>query len=176
MKFPNKLKGKKGFTLVELCVVMAVAAIVGTMITTTVLFLSKQNNDIQKDSAFISEVTDVQQRINDWVKKYDGTGYEITSNTGMTELTAKKGSSESKLTFSESTIKVDGASVSNKYKNVSGISLQVIVDKSASGNVEGEIVQVRVTAKKNKGSETETLLFPIFADKTRERSVTGKNG
>ena len=172
----KKRLNRKGFTLTELCIVMAVAAIVGTMITSTVMFVSQQSNDIQSEASFIFEVTDIQNKVNDWLKKYDNAGYEINHKNSQTALEAKKGGSVSTLTFSGDGITVDGTKVSEDYANISGIVFEVVVDKNAEGVVEGRNVQIKVTAKKGNGTETQTLLFPLFSDKLRERSVMGKNG
>lgn len=172
----NAKNRKKGFTLVELCIVIAIIAIVGTMVTTTIVFFSSQNNDVQKEASFIADVTNIQGKVHDWIMKYDNTGYAITHNGSQSSLTASRGSESSAITFQNGKLKVDGASISEKYKNVSKVTFQIIEDKSASGNIEGKLAQVKITAKKGSGTEVQTLLFPLFSNKTRERSVTGKNG
>ena len=177
MSAKNKvLHTKKGFTLVELCIVLAIAAIVGTMITGAILFVSNQNSDIQKDADFIGDVTDIQKTVNDWLKQYDTAKYTITHTSGFRSLEAKNASGSCILSFSDNTLKSDDIAISKKYGNVSGVSFQIIEDKAADGSLEGKVIQIKVTAKKGSGEEYQTLLFPVFSDKTRSRSVTGKNG
>lgn len=170
------IKSKKGFTLTELCVVMAITAIVATMVVTTSVFIFKQNADINQDTSFISEVTDVQTRMNEWLKRYDNAGYQIVHKNGQGMLEAKKGEETSTITFSEKCIKIDGVKVSDEYKNISGITFQIIEDKSSTGAIEGKVAEIKIMAKNGTGKEPQTLLFPLFSNKTRERNVTGKNG
>ena len=168
------LKSKKGFTLTELCVAMAAAAIIGTMIVSSVIFVTQQNNDIKKESSFITEVTDIQRIMGDWLKKYDNAGYNITHNGGQTQLQAQKGAAVSTLTFADDAVQVDGSKISEDYKNISEIGFQIVEDKAADGAVEGKVAQIIVTAKKDTGTETQTLLFPLFSNITRQRKVEGR--
>ena len=168
---------RKGFTLVELCVVIAIIAIIGTMVTTTIVFVSKQNSDVRKEASFIADVTDIQKNINDWLKKYDSAGYQIKHTSNQSSLKATKGGETVTLTFSDSEkkLKVGSADASGKYENVSDVTFQVIEDKNGE-NIEGKVAQIVIEAKKGSGTETQKLIFPLFSNKARQRSVTGKNG
>lgn len=171
------LKSKKGFTLLEICIVLGVVAIIGSMLVTTFIFVARQNDDIKRDANFINDVTDVQKKVYDWIRVHDSAGYEITHQSGMKAFVAEKGSEVSTISFSNDSIIIDGTAQKEKYTNISAINFQIVED-IIDGKADSKLAQVTVTAKKGTtgGTETQKLLFPIFSDKTRERSVTGKNG
>ena len=169
------LKSKKGFTLVELCVAMGLFAIIASVVTATYIFIVKQNSDIQREASFISDVTDIRNKVNDWLNRYDSASYTITVSGNA--LTAKKGSSTATLTFdtTENALMTGGTKASETYKNVSGVAFAVLETRSDDNTiVEGKMARITVTAKKGGGTEQQTLLFPLFSDNTRTRSVTGK--
>lgn len=171
---------KKGFTMVELCIVIAIAAIVATMITTTVILTSGQKEGIQREAAFISEVTDIQIRTNTWLKKYDNTNHtlSVVERDGISTLIATDDTThaESTLTFSDASLKDDGEAM-NSYKNVVRIDFELSkgIDEN---NPEASVVVLTVIGQKGSGSvvteQNQTLLFPLFSDLTRQRIVDGK--
>ena len=151
----------EGFTLTELCVVLAIAALVSTMIVTSVVFFSKQNSDISKDAAFISEVTSVQSTVNDWLKKYDNGGTIVASSTGLSCGEHSLSFNTAQRVFTE-----DGVPGTQTYKNVSAVQFN---------RVEGtRVVRARVFAKKGGGTAQKDLLFALFSGGIRERSVNGR--
>lgn len=169
MQRRNHIKRRKGFTLVELCVVIAIIGIVGTMVTTTAIFLSDQNNSIQAEASFISDVTDLQSKINDWIKTYDIDSYIIYANPTGTQLVAEQdGTPVSRLSFSEQCLLDNSTKISNTLANVSAVSFTL------SENNTG-VVQVTVSCKKGYDLENQVLLFPLFSRQLRNRSVSGRN-
>ena len=183
-KFLFFKRSKRGFTLTELCIVIAVAAIVGIMITTTVILTSTQKEDIQTEAAFIKEVTDIQMKVNEWLKKYDNTDYEIAPNTEKSLLTAKnvKTGETNDLTFLDGSLYAEGE-VIGTYKNVRGIEFDTSggvhdLGEEYSPTQEASVVILYVTAQKGSGASSvpreQNLLFPLFAALTRDRIVDGK--
>ena len=171
------MRNKRGFTLVELCIVMAVVAIVGTMVVTSTIFFTKQGNDIRADAAFISEVTAIQKSVNDWIKKYDSKSYSIAiENDGHTLSATKLDTNGHPVTPTvKNTLVYDGEKLTEntdvkigEFSNVSGINFELSDESLANSNY----IKVSVTAKDGVNSQTQTLLFAVFSGVVRDRSVT----
>ncbi len=180
------LKNRKGFTLTELCIVIAISAIVGVMITTTVVLTSTQKEDIQTEAAFIREVTDIQIKVTEWLRKYDNTDYAIepmTDEDDNTYLAVKELDAKGNVTENvKGTLKfTDGALVEDytkaiKCRNVKNVVFQIDKGTSDEGGIGASVVKLTVTAQKGVGNETmkQTLLFPLFSAITRNRIVDGE--
>ena len=179
---------RKGFTLVEISTVMAVAIIVAVMITSTVLISSKQKDDIQSEASFIAEVTDVQIKITSWINKYDNVNSTLTviESTGadgnpVYSLKAVKTLDDNKtetetLSFSDSALTANETPLTSQYKNIKGLSFEIL-EESEEEYVIKKVLKVTITSGNNTGSDKQMqkLLFPLFSGKTRERNVTGKS-
>ncbi|MCQ2478873.1 MAG: type II secretion system GspH family protein, partial [Clostridia bacterium] len=138
----------KGFTLTELCVTMAIVAIIGTMIVTCVLFFAKQNNDITKNASFIDDVTGIQQFTDGWLKRYDNDNHEkIALVSGGKGLSTKKlnDTKALKLVFEDNTLKDTDTGESKKFKSVESVTFAFSPENE-------RIVRVTVKAKSGKGT------------------------
>ncbi len=161
------LKGKRGFTLTELCVALAVAAIIGAMVVTTITLYSEQTMKIKLQGSFIEEVSDVQKVVDAWVKRNDSAQTMISASADGDKLKAGT-KAEKTLTFSGGTIKEDGKDISKKYNDIADISFSV-----SEGNE--KLIKITVKAKKDmEKEEKQVLLIPFFSSKTMQRSVTGR--
>lgn len=156
---------KSGFTLVELCIVMAISAIVGTMLVTFMIYASGQQAKIAKESRCISEITKVQKTVNAWIKKYDSENYTITS-PGNNKLIAKTttGTQAGVISFNNKKITVDNHAVTEELENISSIAFFVLDGKNA--------LKVTIRYAKN---EKQDLIFSMFSKTTRNRRVENRS-
>ncbi|MCQ2440937.1 MAG: type II secretion system GspH family protein [Clostridia bacterium] len=156
---------KSGFTLAELCVVMAIAAIVGTMVVTFMIYASGQQAKIAKEAKCISEITKVQKNVNAWIKKYDSENYTITS-PGNNKLIAKTstGTQAGVISFNNKKITVDNRAATEEFENISSIAFFVLDGKNA--------LKVTIRYEKN---ETQDLFFSMFSKITRNRRVENRS-
>ncbi len=64
-------RSKKGFTMVELTIVIAVTAIVVTMVCTFMLAYQHQSHGIYKTGNAVSEINRFKKAVNDWLDECD---------------------------------------------------------------------------------------------------------
>ena len=164
MSFSKKINSRAGFTLVELCVVMAVAAIVGTMVVTFMIFMSNQQAEITKEAKCIKEITEVQKTVNGWLKKFDSENYIITSPGNNLVATTVTSTPAGSISFSNKKITVDNVETAKEFENITSVNFYVLDGKNA----------VKVTIKYGK-NETQDLIFSLFSKTTRNRSVENRS-
>lgn len=152
---------KNGFTLTELCVVMAIAAIVGAMTTTYIIFFSSQKREITSQAATISEISTAKSTVNDWLRVYDTSGYEITEHNSGKGLIAQKNDETHSIMFDKKTVTVDGVSKTNEFESITNLYFDIRVSEKT----------VKVTVVYGKKDEEQVLLLPLFSGVTRERVI-----
>lgn len=158
------IKKKSGFTLVELCVVMAISAIVGTMLVTFMIYASGQQAKIAKESKCISEITKVQKTVNAWIKKYDSENYTITSPGNNKFIATANGTQAGVISFNSKKIAVDNHAATEEFENISSIAFFVLDGKNA--------LKVTIRYAKN---EKQDLIFSMFSKTTRNRRVENRS-
>ena len=77
-KTHNASNGKCGFTLVELCVVLALVAILGTMVVSFSVMFSEYTNGVQSEYLFLEHTSALNERLSDWVAENDTTSAEYS--------------------------------------------------------------------------------------------------
>ena len=150
---------------------MAIVAIIGTMIVTSILFFQKQNYDITNSASFIDDVSRIQKFTDSWIKTYDNDNHEkIKVISGGKGLTTKKLSTtkDLKLIFEDGVLKNTETGEYEEFKSVKSISFAFSAENK-------QIVRVTVKAKTGKSIEDQLLLFSLFSGNTRTRSVTGRS-
>ncbi len=73
-------RSKRGFTLVELTVVIAVTAVVITMICTFMLAFGQHAVRIEKNSDAMSDINTCRAAVNEWISAYDSKAYNMTAS------------------------------------------------------------------------------------------------
>ena len=173
---------RKGFTVTELTIAMAIAAIVGVMITTTLALTTTQKKTILDGAEFISEVTDIQIRVNEWLKKYDNISSVITTaESGGSIKVYRESALVGTLSFANGALTADGSSISKTYTTVTSLTFEVaeqIPSETPGEAIMDSLVIVNVHAEKGAGENIatmeQTLIYPLFSGKTRNRIVPGK--
>lgn len=171
------LKSRKGFTLVELCVVMAITALVGTMVVSFLMISNGQHAKIVKEAQYISDITDVQKTVDGWLKKYDSSSYNFVISADTKTISAQKksdSSTVSSLYLSDRKIVENCGGLKEKtdtLQNIKGLTFQRPTYTKDTATVKEQLI--RVTIKCDDDS-TQTLLFPLFSDITRQRKVENR--
>lgn len=84
----HKIKSKRGFTLVELCVVIAITAIVVSMTVLFTTLMSKRVSQSNIHNEVITSISDMETGIKNWITHYDNTDYRIEIGSGQSSLEA----------------------------------------------------------------------------------------
>lgn len=170
MKIARKLKQRAGFTLVELCVVMAVAAIVGTMVMTSVIFFNKQQTEITREAKTITETTMVQNAVNTWLKKYDSSSFTIALSNSQLVASNSSGNVGT-LSFANHKI-MDGTNAATEdLEYIQSVSFNRPSYTKDSTSIPDRVVNVTITYTND---TQQKLLFSLFSAVTRERKVEGR--
>lgn len=89
----NDLCGKRGFTLVELCVVLAVIAIVITMITTFSVLMGGYASDTENEVEFLEDCAEARESFYSFAAEQDSVGAIFTVGAdGRLSITDGEGS------------------------------------------------------------------------------------
>ncbi len=152
---------KHGFTLTELCVVMAIAAIVGTMTTTCIIYFWGQKREITSQAKTISEISTAKSAVNDWLRVYDTADYEIIEHNSGKGLIAQKNNENHLVLFDKKTVTADGGSKTDEFESITNLYF----------NIRESEKTVKVTVVYGKNDEEQVILLPLFSDVTRERVI-----
>jgi len=131
------MKNKKGFTLVELCVVIALTSIIVTMICSFISIYRLLLRNPQDRVDYINEINRAQLTVSSWVSRYDSKYYTISIADGGCGLNANpNGSAPSgsnlqsdSISFSNKVLTNGNANTTTKFSVVSTMSFSYAVDK-----------------------------------------------
>lgn len=79
--------GKRGYTLVELSVVLLLIAILTGMIASFSALANQHAQDVRKEYAFVEQCSTLRQELGDWIALNDQSGATITANDGTLTIT-----------------------------------------------------------------------------------------
>ncbi|MCD8040269.1 MAG: type II secretion system GspH family protein [Clostridia bacterium] len=82
---------KRGFTLYELIIVMAITAVAGTLIVGFILFINNQAKRAQGYSGAMSEISALRLSVERWFSRYDNNEYEFISVGGTLTASGNNG-------------------------------------------------------------------------------------
>ena len=77
-KFNKKMCGKRGFTLAELCIVMALVVIVSIMIVSFSTLMGKHSTAAENQYDFLEEFALINEHFYKWAAEYDTVGNDFT--------------------------------------------------------------------------------------------------
>lgn len=98
-KTEKKEQQKKGFTLSEVCVVLAVVGIVSAIVTSFCIVMHHRSNMSRARLDIVNEINVVETYVERWVDKMYENGAEFSINEGV--LTATIGTVDYKATFTD---------------------------------------------------------------------------
>ena len=73
----RKKRTTRGVTLAELCIVMAVIAIVSTMVVSFTVLMQARTSLIAADSDTIADIGSVESALDTFIRKYDSDPYTL---------------------------------------------------------------------------------------------------
>ena len=76
------MRNKKGFTLVELTITLAVTAIVVSMVCGFIIVYQNQSLRVGQNKEAVSDITLFRRTLNEWITEYDNISNTISANGG----------------------------------------------------------------------------------------------
>ena len=93
-KSNNIINGKRGFTLVEICVVLMLVSIITVMVVSFTVLVGNHSRNQLSDFEFLEDFTDLKAEINAWVREYDTAGANFFISEGRLSVSLDDGSEE----------------------------------------------------------------------------------
>lgn len=107
MRQSNPRRRARGTTLVELCIVMAMLAIIGTMVASFCALTSARTRQITSASQVREALSNVEQSLDIWLSKVDRHTVTLSTSEDSQTLQAKEGETLLTPTFSRTGIPAD---------------------------------------------------------------------
>lgn len=156
-------KMRRGSTLVELCLVIAISAVVFAMIASFAVLIQYRAVAAQEDYEAVNDVNLIRTAIFDWLKEYDSPNSTISTNGGS-KLTISHTLSH---TLSGTTDFIEFENGWFKSPTVYEKMPQIVSVKfnarETDKMVDCYLLKVTVTYTTSKGEGTQTLLFATYS-------------
>lgn len=107
MRQSNTRRPARGTTLVELCIVMAMLAIIGTMVASFCALTSARTRQITSASQVREALSNVEQSLDIWLSKVDRQTVTLSTSEDSKTLQAEEGGTLLTPTFSRTGIPAD---------------------------------------------------------------------
>lgn len=107
MRQSNPRRPARGTTLVELCIVMAMLAIIGTMVASFCALTSARTRQITSASQVREALSNVEQSLDIWLTNVDRQTVTLSTSEDSQTLQAKEGETLLTPTFSRTGIPAD---------------------------------------------------------------------
>lgn len=107
MRQSNPRRPARGTTLVELCIVMAMLAIIGTMVASFCALTSARTRQITSASQVREALSNVEQSLDIWLSKVDRHTVTLSTSEDSQTLQAEEGGTLLTPTFSRTGIPAD---------------------------------------------------------------------
>lgn len=112
--------GKRGYTLVELSVVLLLIAILTGMIASFSALANQHAQDVRKEYAFVEQCSTLRQELGDWIALNDQSGASVTVDDAGATLTITAGSTLVKASLVKGVLHLgDGAIELGKLSSIS---------------------------------------------------------
>lgn len=132
----NSLRcGKGGFTLVELCVTMALVAMLATMVVSFAVMMSDTVKDSKSEYAFLEDHAELKEALGKWVAENDLAGNCFSAEKGV--LLLSDGETEKEVKFRSGKLLIDNASI-GEFDTIDSISFE---------EYDGKLVKCTVTCE-----------------------------
>lgn len=154
----NTKSGKSGFTLVELSVVLALLAILATMIASfSVLmngFASKNNEEYN----FLEDYAKLKEEISEWVAENDVNGITFTVENG-TMIVGQNETNSKTVSFGNGSITVNNVALLTGFDTIESVTFSYITYSSDEVNEVNKLIKCEV---KKSGEETgQSFVFSL---------------
>ena len=148
-------KMRRGSTLVELCLVIAISAVVFAMIASFAVLIQYRAVAAQEDYEAVNDVNLIRTAIFDWLKEHDSPNSTISTHGGS-KLTISHTLKE--ITFEEGWFK--SPTVYAKMPQIVSVEFSA---RETDKMVDCYLLKVTVTYTTSKGEGTQTLLFATYS-------------
>ena len=148
-------KMRRGSTLVELCLVIAISAVVFAMIASFAVLIQYRAVAAQEDYEAVNDINLIRTAIFDWLKEYDSPNSKISTNGGskltishtLKDIKFKDGWFESPTVFTE-------------MPQIVSVRFNA---RETDKMVDCYLLEVKVTYTTSKGEGEQTLLFATYS-------------
>ena len=156
---------ERGFTLVELCIVIAITAIVVVLCCTFIISYNGSVNKVKAYKEYMNEISTAKMAVTNWINAHDSAYYSIAENASTKGLSAAYKDNSTKngsISFTNGVLACAG-------NNVSTTSFR-IVNKIEFG-IDGALLLCTIGAD---GQEDVPLAFPLFSKTERDRYASSE--
>lgn len=126
LKGENKPNGKSGYTLVEICVVLALIAILSTMIVSFSALMSGYVRSNKTQYRFLEDCAEVEENVTEWVRGADSENTVFTVDVDGSLIAV--GDFEQTVNFADGVLFL-GEKTVDRFESIDGIAFY------ASGNL-----------------------------------------
>lgn len=147
--------GKRGVTLVEMCIVLALIMIIGTMVTSFCVLTNNYSHAVSSDRDAVESIAMLEDALSKWISAFDRYDYAISISSDGSHLEACM-NDETKYTFEIKDGKINGSLPGGRNINYSVPSIE---SASFEKNEIYKIISCNITyILKNGGNETKTQM------------------
>lgn len=144
----NKSRKGHGFTISELCVVMAIVAIVASMIVSFTVLMKEYAVSNETGYAFLEDCSEIKDELYKWVAENDTPDFEASADEDGERLIFEKNGESLTASFESGTLHLGGKSL-KKLKAVKNIQFAV----------SGRLVKCTVTREGEGEKEEKVFVF-----------------
>ena len=153
------IRGKKGSTLLELSIVIAMLAIISTMIISFTVLVSEYVRTGQSQYNFTENVSDVRHELSEWLSETDtaDTVFSFSGQSILAQDTVKN--IQTSVEFSPDTQKIVFTYKDGKTKELSAKNIDILEFARFVGETPGATALVKCTITTTGEEETYTQSF-----------------
>ncbi len=113
-KLNSARRGKKGFTVAELCIVLALVAILTTMFVSFIVLMARFTNDSEYKQEFMKDSAVLKREFCGWAERQSGETFSVSENGVLTVDGVQ-------VVFSDGTLTLDGETSIEDLDTVSSV-------------------------------------------------------
>jgi len=176
------MKNKKGFTLLELCVAVALSMMIVTLTTTYIVMYNGKSAEVTANSDTITEINEIKVILNQWTKVYGTDKYDISMQNGNSvegyrEVKAENLSGGYTYILRFENNKLIQEKVENGTKTSSEIELNMVDNMCFFWSGEkNSVLKCSISFADNSTFDAQNLLYPILSKTSRERYTIASRG